>query len=387
LSSDELFAAIFVPDELRRAVSGRAWLQAMLDAERALARAEARAGVLSDEEADGIAAACDVARYDVARIAVEARTAGNPAEPLARVLREASGVERAHWGATSQDVLDTAAMLVARDARALIETELQGLARACATLADEHRGTVMAARTLLQQAVPTTFGLKSAGWLVGVLDARRRLLALELPAQLGGAAGTLALLGDRGPEVARLYAEELGLAARVLPWHTLRAPVVELGGALDLTAGAAAKIALDIVLLAQDEVGEVTVSAGGVSSTMPHKRNPTGAVLAQACARRVHAVVGALTMEHEHERAAGAWHAEWQTLADALAFTGGAAAWARSTVEGLGVNVERMRENIRAETLSESGRRGEAAAAPEDYLGSADAFVEAALALYAEELP
>jgi 3-carboxy-cis,cis-muconate cycloisomerase len=245
----------------------------------------------------------------------------------------------------------------------------------------------MAARTLLQQAVPTTFGLKAAGWLVGVLGARRRLLALELPAQLGGAAGTLALLGERGPEVARFYAEELGLAEPVLPWHSLRGPIVELGGALDGAAGAAAKIALDVVLLAQDEVGEVTVAAAGGSSTMPHKRNPTGAVLAQACARRVHAVVGALTLEHEHERAAGAWHAEWQTLADALALTGGAAAWARQTVEGLEVNVERMRENIRAETLSESGRLGEAATDPEEYLGAADAFVEQALAHYRSELP
>jgi 3-carboxy-cis,cis-muconate cycloisomerase len=382
LRSDELFGPLFVPDAIGEAVSGRAWLQAMLDAEEALARAEAAAGVISSADAEAIAAACDASRYDVAELARDGHRAGNPAEPLARALRQASGVERAHWGATSQDVVDTAAMLVARRARTLIVDELDALGDACAVLAERHRRTVLAGRTLLRQAVPTTLGLKAAGWLGGVFEARRRLVGVELQAQLGGAAGTLALLGDRGLDVLRLYAEALDLAEPVLPWHASRTRVLELGAALDLTAGAAAKIALDVVLLAQDEVGEVTVAGAGGSSTMPHKQNPVAAVRARACARRVHSLVGTFTLEHEHERAAGAWHAEWETLSDVLALTGGAVAATRETLDNLEVDVERMRENIRAETLSEAARLGEPVSRPEEYLGAADAFVDRALDLY-----
>jgi 3-carboxy-cis,cis-muconate cycloisomerase len=381
-----VFDAIFVPAELREAVSDRAWLQAMLDAERALAAAEARVGVIPPEATEAIAAACRAERFDTDELAEQGRAPGNPVEPLVRALREAAGSEHVHFGATSQDVLDTAAMLVAREARTLIVAELEGLAQACAELAQLHRGTVIAARTLLQQAVPTTFGLKAAGWLVGVLEARRRLLAVELQAQLGGAAGTLALLGDRGPEVLRAFAEELGLAEPVLPWHALRGRVAELGAALDQAAGAAAKVGLDVVLLAQTEVGELRVAEPGASSTMPHKRNPVGAVLAHACASRVHALVATFTLAHEHERAAGAWHAEWGALSDALALAGGAAAAARRTLEGLEVDADRMRENLRDDTLAEAARLDRDVEAPEDYLGAADAFVERALAAHRAEL-
>jgi 3-carboxy-cis,cis-muconate cycloisomerase len=372
LSSD-LFGPIFVPDEIREAVSGRAWLQAMLDAERALAVAT---GV------DGVADACDASLYDIDALAREGRAAGNPVEPLVRALRERSGVDRAHVGATSQDVLDTAAMLVARNARTLIVPELDSVARACADLAEQHRSTVMAARTLLQQAVPTTFGLKAAGWLVDALEARRRLVDWQPTAELGGAVGTLALLEDRGIEVLSTYARELNLAEPVLPWHASRAPVRELVAALAAVAGACSKVALDVVLLAQTEVAEVRVPPGGVSSTMPHKRNPVPAVLARACARRVHALVATFTWEHEHERAAGAWHAEWEPLSDVLALTGGAAAHVRETLEGLEVDAERMRTNLRPETVSEAGRD----VAPEEHLGSADAFVDRALARYRAEI-
>jgi 3-carboxy-cis,cis-muconate cycloisomerase len=182
--------------------------------------------------------------------------------------------------------------------------------------------------------------------------------------------------------VLRLYAEELGLAEPVVPWHAVRSRVLELGAALDLAGGAAAKICLDVVLLGQDEVGEVAASRPGGSSTMPHKQNPVAAVRARACARRVHALVGTFTLEHEHERAAGAWHAEWQTLSDALALTGGAAAGARETLDGLEVDAVRMRENVRAETLAESQRLGEPVRDPQDYLGAADVFVDRALELY-----
>jgi 3-carboxy-cis,cis-muconate cycloisomerase len=371
LSFESLFRAIFVPDDVREAVSGRAWLQAMLDAEGALAAAS---GV------EGVAESCDASFYDVEALASEGRAAGSPVEPLVRALRERSGVADAHRGATSQDILDTAAMLVARNARALILADVDTAARACAALADRHRSTVMAARTLLQQAVPTTFGLKVAGWLVGLLDARRGLVQWQPLAQLGGAAGTLSLLGERGLEVAAAYARELDLAEPALPWHTSRAPVRELVAALEAVAGVCGKIGLDVVLLAQTEVAEVSVP-GGASSTMPQKRNPIAPVLARACARRVRALAATFAWEHEHERAAGAWHAEWEALSDLLELTGGAVTHVRRTLEAIEVDADRMRANLRAETLSEAAREIQ----PDEYLGSADAFVDRALARFREE--
>lgn len=386
------FEELFVPDAVREAVSDQAWLRAMLDAERALASAEAGAGVIPGEAASLIAACCEPDAYDVGELAREGRLVGNPVEPLVRALRARVGGEAAahvHRGATSQDILDTAAMLVVRGVRALIVEELDGAARACARLAEEHRSTPMAARTLLQQAVPTTFGLKASGWLVAVLDARRRLAGLSLPAQLGGAAGTLAALGDTGPDVLRLFAAETGLAEPPLPWHADRAPLAEVGSALGATASACAKIGLDVVLLAQTEVGEVAEREAGGSSTMPHKRNPVRAVLARACARIVHASVGVLTGgEHEHERAAGAWQAEWSALSAALAFAGGAAAAARACLDHLEVRPERMAANMDPSLFSERDALVERGQIEPDaaYLGSADAFVGRALARYRTEL-
>lgn len=201
--------------------------------------------------------------------------------------------------------------------------------------------------------MPTTFGLKAAGWLVSVLEARRRLAAVRaerLAAQLGGAAGTLAALGDDALEIARLYARELGLAEPVLPWHANRQRVAELGSALAASAGAAAKVGVDIVLLAQSEVGEVTEAVGGASSTMPQKRNPVRSTVAVACARLANAHAGVLLGElaHEHERGVGGWHAEWEALSGALAFAGGSAAAAADAVTGLEVDTDRMRANLEA---------------------------------------
>jgi 3-carboxy-cis,cis-muconate cycloisomerase len=236
-------------------------------------------------------------------------------------------------------------MLVAKSARELIFDEVDAVAAKCAQLADEHRATEMAARTLLQQAVPTTFGLKAAGWLVGVIQARRGLAAVELVAQLGGAGGTLAAFGGKGPEVLRLLADELGLAEPPLPWHSNRVRVAELAGALELVAGACGKIASDVILLAQTEVGEVTPPAGG-STAMAHKHNPASAVVAVAAARQV---APRIDLIGEHERAAGAWQAEWPALTHALAYAGGAAAATRETLDGLEVNAERMSANIAPE--------------------------------------
>lgn len=327
----------------------------MLDAERALARAEARVGLIPPEAAEAIAACCDAARFDIAEIAEQGRTVANPVEPLVRALVAAAGEDAGryvHWGATSQDVLDTAAMLVARQALDVIVEDLEAVAATCATLSSAHRSTPMAARTVLQQAVPTTFGLVAAGWLVAVLAARRRLVEIRsegLAAQLGGAGGTLAALGSDGHAVARAFAEELDLEEAPLPWHANRIRIAELGAALDVAAGALGKIALDVTLLAQTEVGEVVEGGdGGGSSAMPHKRNPVGAVLTSACARTAHAHASQLLagLPQEHQRAAGGWQAEWLALSGALAFTGGAAAALRETLDGLEVRPDRMAHNL-----------------------------------------
>ena len=356
MTSSDLFGALFVPDDVRAAVSDRAWIAAMLEFEAALAAAEAEAGVIPGDAAAAIAAACAPERYDPEALGREARATANPAAPLVHALTDAVEGDAArfvHWGATSQDVMDTASMLVARRALVLIGRDLDALAAACARLADEHRHTAMPGRTLLQQALPTTFGLKAAGWLVAVLDARRRLAAAPLAVELGGAAGTLASLGGEGLRVLGLLAERLELAEPVVPWHTARSRVAEIGAALALAAGSLEKIAHDVTLLAQTEVGEVAEPAGGDrggSSTLPHKRNPVGSAIAIACAHRVRGEASILlgAMAQEHERGAGAWQAEWEALGGALAYTGGAAAAMREVLEGLEVRTDRMRENLAA---------------------------------------
>ena len=346
--------ALLVPAELRALVAPRAWLEAMLEAERALAAAGAAVGVVPPEAAAEIGMACSGERFDVESLAVDGRASGNAAEPLVRALADAVGPDASRWvhrGATSQDVVDTAAMLVARTALAAIVDEADRVAAACATLARAHRSTPMAARTLLQQAVPTTFGLKAAGWLVAVVGARDALVRVRherLAAQLGGAAGTLSAFGDEGLAVLEAYAGELGLVVPALPWHADRSRVAELGAALGAAAGVAAKIALDVQLLAQTEVGEVAEGEAGGSSTMPHKRNPVGATLARACAELASAHAGVLerTLVGEHERAAGVWQAEPAALSGALAYAGGALHALAGSLESLVVDPAAMRRNL-----------------------------------------
>lgn len=360
------FGGLFVPAAVREAVCDRAWVAAMLRAELALARACNRK---TEEDA------FDVSHYDVERICSEGREVANPAAPLVRALRERAG-DDIHRGATSQDIVDTAAMLVARDALAPILIELEGAAAGCARLAEAYRSAPMAARTLLQQAVPTTFGYTAARWLAGLLAARDRLRSVRLPAQLGGAAGTLAAFGAQGLDIRARFAAGLGLDDPLVPWHADRAPVSALASALDAAAAACAKIGLDVILLAQTEVGEVREGSGGASSTMPHKRNPARAVLARACARGVHAQAGLLTGGgHELERAAGAWQAEWGALSEALALAGGAAWAARECVAGLEVDTERMRANMSGDLYAEARAFG----IEGDYLGAAEAFVDRVL--------
>jgi 3-carboxy-cis,cis-muconate cycloisomerase len=429
------FDGLFVPAELRAAVSPRAWLEAMLDAERALTDAGAAAGTVPQHVATEIAEACDPDRFDFEQLVAEGRAVGNLAEPLVRALAGSVAAEAApyvHRGATSQDIVDTAAMLVSRRALALVLAEADDVAAATAALAQDHRDTLMVARTVLQHAVPTTFGLKAAGWLTAIVEARVRLEQVSrerLAAQLGGAAGTLAGFGDHGIALLDLYAGKLDLQVPAVPWHTNRTRVAEFGAALATTAGVASKIALDLVLLAQTEVAEVAEGRGtGRSSTMPQKRNPVGSTLARASARLAgaHATVLVGSLEQEHERAAGAWQAEWEALPGALAHTGGALHALAGALESLEVDSVRMRQNleltgglvlaervafllmdrvgrveaqeiVREAAASETSFRDallgdpraglepaalDAALDPSTYLGSSDGLVDRALAFY-----
>ncbi len=329
----------------------------MLRFEAALARAEARAGVIPAAAADAIGAACQVERFDVAALYREAALAGTLAIPLVRKLAEQAGEAGGrfvHWGATSQDAIDSALMLQMRDGLDLLIGDLLRAAAACAALAERHRGTLMAGRTLLQQALPITFGLKAARWLALItrqLRALRELRSGALALQFGGAAGTLAALGGQGMAVAALLAEELGLALPDLPWHAERDRVASIAAALGVVAGAMAKIAQDLVLLAQTEVGEVSEARApgkGGSSAMPQKHNPVDATLALAAARLVPGQVSVVlsAMAQEHERAAGGWQAEWAAVPALFRYTAGAVAHVAEALAGLHVHSERMRANL-----------------------------------------
>jgi 3-carboxy-cis,cis-muconate cycloisomerase len=354
----DLPGVLFSTPAMAAVWSGEARVQRMLDFEAALARAEARTGVIPAEAAEPIGRVCSVGLYDVAAIYRETGPAGTPAIPLVRMLTERVEGEAkryVHWGATSQDAIDTGMVLQARDALRLLETDLRRLARAAAGLAERHRATPMAGRTLLQQALPITFGLKAARWLAmtdRLLAELPRLRERVLVVQLGGAAGTLASLGGDGPRAAELLAEELDLGVPDLPWHAERDRVGALAGWLGVVAGAMAKIGRDVALLAQSEVGEVAEGAApgkGGSSTLPQKRNPVDATFAVAAARiaigQVPVLLGA--MAQEHERAAGGWQAEWAALPTLFNATAAAVDRVCTALEGLEVDAERMAANLR----------------------------------------
>ena len=427
--------------EMERLFAPDAHVQQMLAFEGALARAQAHVGVIPPEAAAAITAACASATFDVAALHRDAVSAGTLAIPLVRALTAhvgPAGSAYVHWGATSQDVIDTALMLEMRAGLDLLEHDLGQLAAVCAGLAATHRRTVMPGRTLLQQATPITFGLKAARWLsvaVRQIAAVRAQRASGLALQFGGATGTLASLGDRGSAVARVLADHLDLPLPALPWHGERDRVATIAATLGIVAGSVAKIATDVTLLAQTEVGEVAEAAApgkGTSSAMPHKRNPVDATGALAAARlclgSVSVVLSALPQEHE--RAAGGWQAEWVAVPDVFAFASGVVWHVLGAVTGLEVHADRMRHNLdmdggvlMAESLSmalapTTGRtnalllvreltarahahnqslrvaahadprvRGvlspdaiDHALDPGSYLGSADAFIDAALA-------
>jgi 3-carboxy-cis,cis-muconate cycloisomerase len=351
-----------------------AWLQAMLDAEAGLARALERAGLAPAGAGQAVTATAKANNFDPDELGALAALTGNPVPGLARALARRvpqTAVSAVHRGATSQDILDTAAMLLAKRAIDVMLADLAQVAEAVAGLAEAHRASIMIGRTLLQQAVPVTFGLVAAGWLTSVDEARQGLAAVRsrrLAVQFGGAAGTLASLGDHGQRVAALLAEELGLALPVLPWHTDRLRIIDLGVALARVAAALGKIARDVTLLAQSEVGEVSEGGGppaarnpdpqgpaasprrGGSSAMPHKHNPVASIAVLGCTRQVPGLLGILVSNSEQElqRAAGAWHAEWEPLTALLRLTGSASSWAAELLSGLTVDTSRMAANLAA---------------------------------------
>jgi len=349
VSEPGLFDGILARGAVREAVGDAAWLRALLEVEAALARAQAKVGLIPSETAASIVDACRPDLVDPVGLARAAAGHANPVVPLVRRLRELAGPS-VHMGATSQDILDTAAMLIARQALDAVLADLSKAAGAALGLAREHRDTPMAGRTLLQQAAPITFGLKAARWLVALDEAGERLASARgrLPVQLGGPAGTLAAYGDRAFDLIEAFAGDVGLTVPVLPWHTDRTPIGDLAGALGTAAGTIGKIARDVTLLAQHEVAEVREAAPGGSSSMPHKRNPVAAVSALACAAQAPGLVATLlaAMVQEHERAAGAWQAEWRPLRELLTSVGSAASWLNACLSGLTVDPAALAANL-----------------------------------------
>ena len=356
----ELFDALFRSEEVEKALSDRARLQGMLDFEAALARAEARAGVIPSSAASVISQKCKAELFHVEALAQAAKLAGNVAIPLIKELThliaaaDKDAARYVHWGATSQDAIDTGLLLQLRDALRFIAADLERLCAALAELATKHRSTIMVARTWMQQALPTTFGFAVAGWLDAVNRANLRLWEAEQHAmvlQFGGAVGTLAALGSKGQEVAGSLAAELGLALPNMPWHAQRDRIADLAAALGICAGTLGKIARDISLHAQTEVAEVFEPASqgrGGSSTMPHKRNPVTCAVVLAAALRVPSLVSTVltAMPQDYERGLGGWHAEWETLPEIVSLTAGALHHLAEIAPQLEIDADRMRENL-----------------------------------------
>ena len=335
-------------------------VQAILHFEAALARAEAAVGIIPEASARAIGAKCHVEYFDLNLIAQTAAKAGNLAIPIVKHLTEAvakddkDAARFVHWGATSQDAIDTGVVLQLRRALELFEQDLQRLTGTLVGLAEKHRGTPMVARTWLQQALPTTFGFVVAGWLDAILRHRVRLAEIRprvFTLQFGGAVGTLAALGSNGPAVAKALAHELKLELPSTPWHAHRDRIAEVGTTLGLCMGTLGKIARDISLHTQTEVAELFEPAGegrGGSSTMPHKRNPVTCAVVLTAAQRVPGLVATLlgAMVQEEERGLGGWHAEWETLPELVCLVGGALHHLAGMLAGLEVDTARMRENL-----------------------------------------
>lgn len=357
-TSNQLFDAYFTADSMAEVFCDQGRLQGMLDFEAALARAQARVGLIPQAAVAPIAQACLASLYDVDALGSAIATAGNSAIPLVKALGKLIASEDAeryvHLGATSQDVMDTGLVLQLRRGVELIEADLARLGEVLAAQAQRYASVPLAGRTWLQHATPVTLGMKIAGWLGAVTRSRQRLAELKprlLVLQFGGASGTLAALGEHAMPVAEALAAELQLGLPEQPWHTQRDRPVEFASLLGLIAGSLGKLGRDISLLMQTEAAEVfepSAPGKGGSSTMPHKRNPVGAAVLISAATRVPGLVATMfsAMPQEHERSLGLWHAEWETLPEICRLVSGALHQAILVSEGLEVNAERMAHNL-----------------------------------------
>ena len=357
---NHLFDLYFTSTRMRQVFSDAGRLQGMLDFESALARAEARCGVIPQSSVAPIEAECKAALYDPLALSQAIATAGNSAIPLVKALgkriaeRDTEAERYVHLGATSQDVMDTGLVLQLRQAIALLETDLSSLGDGLAAQAERHAQTPMAGRTWLQHATPVTLGMKIAGWLGAINRHRQRLREIKprlLCLQFGGASGSLAALGEQAWPVSQALADELQLELPDQPWHTQRDRLAEFAGLLGLIAGSLGKLGRDLSLLMQTDVGEVfepSAPGKGGSSTMPHKRNPVGSAVMISAAVRTPGLVATMlsAMPQEHERSLGLWHAEWETLPELCCLVSGSLQQALSAIDGLEVDVERMAGNL-----------------------------------------
>jgi 3-carboxy-cis,cis-muconate cycloisomerase len=357
-----LLAPMLSSAAMRAVCDDRSTLQNMLEFEAALARAEAATGVIPEAAVGPIMAACKADTFDMTALAEAATRSGNLAIPLVKMLTanvgkaDAEAARYVHWGATSQDVIDTATMLSLCAAIDALDADLSRAIKGFAALARAHRNTAMVARTWLQHALPMPFGLKAAEYAASLARARcrlRRLRREDLALQFGGAAGTLAALGDKGLAVSERLAQELNLPLPEAPWHTHRDRIAEAASSFAILAGSCGKIARDISLMMQTDVGEAFEPAGegrGGSSTMPHKRNPVAAASALGCATMAPQLAATIlaAQVQDHERSAGPWHAEWPTLPQLMLVTSGALAAIVDIAEGLDVDASRMRSNLDA---------------------------------------
>jgi 3-carboxy-cis,cis-muconate cycloisomerase len=351
-----ILGTLYGSDAMRAVFDERAYFQRMLDVEAALARVQARLGIIPADAAEAITRAAHFENLRVEELAASARNVGYPVVGVVTGLSRAAGEAGGwtHWGATTQDIMDTATVLQVREGLALIRAELVAMVGALAMQAEKHRHTVMAGRTHLQQALPTTFGLKCAVWAQPLIAHVQRLDALRPRVELvsfAGAAGTLASLGDKGIAVMEGLGAELGLAATAAPWHVNRDSLTETVAFLGLVCGSLAKLATDVILLAQTEVGEVAepyVAGRGSSSTMPQKRNPIASEFIMAATRAVHALLPVMfgAMAADHERATGPWQSELLALPQVFVLTHGALLHAKAIAEGMVVDAQRMRRNL-----------------------------------------
>lgn len=352
-----IFGEMFGTDEMRALFADRALVQRYLDVEAGLARAQARLGIIPQEAAAAISAVAQVERVDFALLAQRTEIVGYPILPLVEQISTwpADGLgQYCHWGATTQDIMDTADVLQLRDALGLVDGELAAIGDALTALAAAHAETPMAGRTHLQHALPISFGYKCAAWLSAIDRHRARLQQLLprlLVVQFSGAAGTLASLGADGPATQRALAAELGLGVPDITWHSIRDAFAETTGLLALIAGSIGKIGYDVMLLMQTEIGEVLepfVPGRGASSTMPQKRNPIASELMVAAAKIVREQHSLMldALVQDHERATGPWHVEWQALPTAFIVASGGLRAAREALQGLEVHPEAMARNL-----------------------------------------